>query len=220
MRPGGAGLSSTNSVKAFLALYFLVVFGAVFLRVDYFPLSWVPMYGHRHTADTLTVAFGDLPTRRRGFRAERANGQELFISADHLNIPNGHFRRMFHQRMFNEGPPQDNRERLELAAINRWWYEAFVGPDPRLKRTYSRQVLASVNKTFGYGPADPERIVRLEAPVDFATYTDAQLARGDLTHPALERQTAIIMEKGSFLRRGDGSIERMADGIEKQGVTE
>ncbi len=120
---------------------------------------------------------------------------------------------MFHQRMFNDGPPQDDRERLELSAFNRWWYETLVGPDPRLKRTNSRQVLTSVNRTFGYGAGDPRRIVKLEAPVDFATYDRNQLTRGDLLHPTVERRTAIVTEHGSFVRRGNGSIERMADGI-------
>ena len=213
-------MNSKTSAKRFLAFYFLIFFGAVFLRVDYFPLSWVPMYGYRHLSDTLTVKFGDLSVRQRGLFAQRANGQTLFVSKDHLNIPSGHFRRIFHQRAFNDGPPQDDRERLELAPFNRWWYETFVGPDPRLKRTYSRQVLTSVNATFGYGSRDPRRIVRLEAPVDFATYTREQLASGQLTHPAIEERTAIITENGSFVRRGNGAIERMADGIRTTGAVE
>lgn len=206
-------MDSKSSVKGFLALYFLVFFGAVFLRVDYFPLSWVPMYGQRNTSDTLTIAIGDLPTRKRGFLAERANGEIQYIAAGQLNIPSGHFRRMFHQRAFNEAPPQDNRERLELAPFNRWWYETLAGPDPRLEHHYSRQVLSSINQTFGHGPTDPERVIRLEAPLDFATYTRDQLARGDLAHPQVERRTAIITETGSFVRSGSGAIERMADGI-------
>ena len=213
-------MNSKTSAKRFLALYFVIFFGAVFLRVDYFPLSWVPMYGYRHLSETLTVKFGDLSVRSRGLLAQRANGQTLFVSANDLNIPPGHFRRMFHQRVFNDGPPQDDRERLELASFNRWWYETFVGPDPRLNRAHSRQVLTSVNGTFGYEPGDPQRIVRLEAPVEFATYTRDQLASGDLIHPAIERRTAIITENGSFVRRGNGAIERMPDGIRPTGAIE
>ncbi len=51
---------SKTAVKRFLALYFIVFFGAVFLRIDYFPLSWVPMYGHGATSNVLTVKCGDL----------------------------------------------------------------------------------------------------------------------------------------------------------------
>jgi len=209
-----------TGVKRFLALYFLIFFGAVFLRIDYFPLSWVPMYGYRHLSDELTVKFGDVSQRRRGFLAQRATGETLYVSTEDLNIPPGHFRRAFHQRAFNDGPPQDDRERLELAPFNRWWYDTFVGPDPRLERKHSRQLLTSVNRTFGYGPDDPRRIVRLEAAVDFATYTREQLARGDLLKPSMERRTAIITEQGSFVRRGNGAVERMPDGIRPSGATE
>jgi hypothetical protein len=209
-----------TGVKRFLALYFLVFFGAVFLRIDYFPLSWVPMYGYRHLTPELTVKFGDMAQRGRGFFAQRADAGKLYVSTEDLNIPPGHFRRAFHQRAFNDPPPQDDRERLELAPFNRWWYDTFVGPDPRLKRMYSQQLLTSVNRTFGYGGADPRRIVRLEALVDFATYTRDQLARGDLTHPSIEPRTAIITEHGSFVRRGNGVVEPMPDGLVPSGAIE
>jgi hypothetical protein len=194
---------SKSGVKRFLALFFLILYGAVFLRIDYFPLSWVPMYGHRDYSDHLTVKFGDKSTRNRGFAALRANGQHLYISADDLNVPSANFRRLYNQRAFNQGPPQDKRERAALMSFNQWWYETFVGPDPRLSADYSGQLLASINKTFGYGPADPRRIVRLDATVDYATYGRQQLDAGNLSKPLVERATAITTEKGSYLKRGN-----------------
>jgi hypothetical protein len=190
-------------VKRFLALFFAILYGAIFLRIDYFPLSWVPMYGYRIQAEQLTVKFGDKSARDRGFLAQRANGQTLYISADDLNVPSANFRRLYNQRAFNVGPPQDARERVSLMSFNRWWYETFVGPDPRLSPNYSGQLLDSVNKTFGYEPTDPRRIVRLEAKLDIATYTRAQVDAGDLSSPIVEPSAAIITEKGSFLKRGD-----------------
>jgi hypothetical protein len=194
---------SKNAVKRFLALYFLILYGAIILRIDYFPLSWVPMYGHRVYAEQLVVKFGDKSARARGFIGQRANGERLSISADDLNVPSANFRRLYNQRAFNQGPPQDTREREALMSFNRWWYETFVGPDPRLSPNYSGQLLDSVNKTFAYGPADPRRIVRLEATIDFATYGRKQIDAGDLSKPIVERATAIITERGSFLKRGD-----------------
>ena len=191
---------SKSGVKRFLALYFLIFFGAVFLRIDYFPLSWVPMYGHRPVSEDIVVKIGDKSIRQRGFVAFRGNGERLFISAEDLNIPNANFRRLYHQRAFNTGPPQDDREREQLASFNRWWYETFVGPDPRLSRNYSGQLLDSVNRTFGYGPRDPRRIVRLEAELDFARFSRERLDRGDLGNPQVERRTAVITGTGSFIR--------------------
>lgn len=192
-----------TGVKRFLALFFAILYGAILLRIDYFPLSWVPMYGYRIQTEHLTVKFGDKSARDRGFLAQRANGQTLYISADDLNVPSANFRRLYNQRAFNVGPPQDARERVSLISFNRWWYETFVGPDPRLNPNYSGQLLDSVNKTFGYGPNDPGRIVRLEAEVDLATYDRRHVDIGDLSNPSVERGTAIITDKGSFLKRGD-----------------
>ena len=197
------GVNNKRAVKRFLALYFLIFFGAIFLRVDYFPFSWVPMYGYHQKKQNVTVSIGNLDERRRGFSAWRANGQSLYVSAADLGVPNANFRRLYHQRAFNNGPPQDDRERAALMPFNRWWYETFVGPDPRLSPNYSGQLLTSVNKTLGYGPNDPRRIVRLEAKLDIATYTRAQVDAGDLSKPVVEPSAAIVTEKGSFLKRGD-----------------
>lgn len=203
---------SKKHVKRFLALYFAIFFGAVFLRVDFFPLSWVPMYGRRQLSEYLTVRFGDKEERQLGFRAQRANGEMLYVSADDLNIPNANFGRLYSQRAFNSGPAQDGRERAALAPFNRWWYETLLGPNPQLKRNYSGPVLTSVNKTFGYGPGDPRRIVRLEASQDYAKFDRARLVRGDLAAHSVERRTAIITEQGSFIRRGN-RIEPAPTGI-------
>ena len=192
-----------SGVKRFLALFFAILYGAIILRVDYFPLSWVPMYGYRLQAEQLTVKFGDKSARDRGFLAQRANGQTLYISAYDLNVPSANFRRLYNQRAFNVGPPQDARERVSLMSFNRWWYETFVGPDPRLSPNYSGQLLKSVNNTLGYKSSDPRRIVRLEAKLDIATYTRAQVDAGELGNPVVEPSAAIITEKGSFLKRGD-----------------
>ena len=199
-------MNSKQSAKRFLALYFLIFFGAIFLRIDYFPLSWVPMYGFHRAKPNVTVTIGDLDERKRGFAAWRANGEHLYISAEDLGVPNANFRRLYHQRAFNSGPPQDKRERAGLMRFNRWWYETFVGPDPMLDRRYAEQLLTSVNRTFGYGPQDPRRIVRLEAGLNKATFTRADVDEGNLSRPTVERRTAIITEQGSFVRIGDKII--------------
>ncbi|HEY0629612.1 MAG TPA: hypothetical protein VGD23_09805 [Sphingomicrobium sp.] len=207
-------MDSKTSAKRFLALYFLIFFGAIFLRVDYFPLSWVPMYGYHVTRPVVTVSVGDKDQRKRGFAAQRANGEKLYISGEDLGVPSANFRRLYHQRAFNHGPPQDDRERAALMSFNRWWYETFVGPDPRLDRRYADQLLISVNRTFGYGPQDPQRIVRLEATLDFATFTRADVAVGNLSRPTVERRTAIVTEQGAFLRTGD-KVVPMPRGLER-----
>jgi len=191
--------------KQFLAAFFMIYFGAVFLRVDYFPLSWVPMYGLHKSGDTVRVGVGDKAFRREGFIAVRANGEHVRVSARDLNIPNANFRRLFAQRAYNNAPPQHDRERAALMAFNRWWYETLVGPDPRLKRNYPATLLESVNTTLGHGPTDPRRIVRLESHMDFATFTRKQLAVGDVENPVIERRVSVITPEGTMLFGPQGS---------------
>lgn len=208
-------MNSKRSVKRFLALYFLVFFGAIFLRVDYFPFSWVPMYGYHIAGNDLTVGIGDKDRRARGFDAWRANGEQISLSASDLNIPAANFRRLYQLRAFNHGPPQDDRERIALMAFNKWWYETLVGPDPRLNRRYPQQLLESVNKTFGYDPDDPRRIVRLDAQMDFATFSRADVASGELSRPAVDRRAAMITEEGVFIVK-DGRVQPLTSKLERE----
>lgn len=198
-----------HGVRLFLALFFLAVFGAVFLRVDYFPLSWVPMYGRRDAAAEKTFYVGSLERRTAGFEARRANGEQILIDRKMLNIPHANFRRLYMQRAFNSGPPQHLRERLALMPFNRWWYETLVGPDPLLGANYPARLLQSINKTLGLGADDPRRILRLEAHIGLATFPQAKLDAGDLSMPQVRQATAEVTETETVLRI-DGTGQRIA----------
>jgi hypothetical protein len=192
---------SRGQVKWFLAGYFLLFFGAVFARIDYFPFSWVPMYGMRDTDPLLTVPIGDLRQREQGFKVVRANGDVDYISRHDLNMPPANFRRLYYERAFGKGPPQHLRERKELHPINRWWYERFVGPDPLLNADYPRQILDRMNRTFGHRPGDPEYIVRLEARSLFARYPREDRDRGDLSKPLLEEWRSVTTLDSTTITR-------------------
>ena len=124
------------------------------------------------------MKFGDKSDRERAFSRNGTMGRRSYIRR-RSQCPTPISSRLYLQRAYNTGPPQDDRERAALMSFNRWWYETFIGPDPRLNRNYSGQLLSSVNKTFGYGRSDPRRIVRLEANLDFATFERGKLDRGD-----------------------------------------
>jgi hypothetical protein len=193
-----------TQTRRFLAAFFAIYFGAVFLRIDYFPLSWVPMYGLHKAKENVRVGVGDKAFRRDGFVAIRANGERLRISARDLNVPNANFRRLFAQRAFNNAPPQHDRERAALIGFNRWWYETLVGPDPLLDRNYPATLLESVNRTLELGPTDPRRIVQLESHLDFATFSREQLNRGDVSNPLIERRVSVITPEGTIVQSPQG----------------
>ena len=206
------------AVKRFLLGFFLIFFGAVFLRVDYFPFSWVPMYGFREEKPFIVVAVGDLKRRDLGFTALRANGEQLFLNRRDLNMPPANFRRLYQERAFGEGPPQHRRERTGLMPFNRWWYETLIGEDPAKTADYQRDLLRSANATLGLGPDDPRRIVQLEAHLDFATFRQQDLDSGHLINPSIERRVALVTDKGTEIIRthlsgplGPQTMERISD---------
>jgi len=207
-----------TAVKRFLLGFFAIFFGAVFLRIDYFPLSWVPMYGFREDRPYMTVAVGDLKRREMGFAAVRANGEQLFLGRRDLNMPPANFRRLYQERAFGEGPPQHRRERAALMRFNQWWYETLIGEDPAKTADYPRDILRSVNATLGLGPGDPRRVVQLEAHLDFASFTRADLDSGHVANPTIERRVAFITEQGTRVTRrhlsgpaGPSQLERISD---------
>lgn len=195
--------------RQFLVVFFLITFGAVFLRVDYFPLSWVPMYGEWHPSPEKTILIGNLERQTAGFEAQRANGERLDINRKLLNIPQANFRRLYMQRAFNTGPPQHLRERRALMPFNRWWYETLIGSDPLLGANYPAQLLRSINETLGHGADDPRRIVRLVAHADLATFSQASLDAGDLSIPQVRHATAQVTETETILTI-DGMAQRIA----------
>ncbi len=192
-----------------LALYFGVVFGAILLRVDYFPFTWVPMYGERSIEPVLYVTVGDLDRRAEGFRATRADGRIEFIGRRELNMPPANFRRLYSERMFNEGPPQHRRERLELAAINRWWYTNLIGPEPAYPGgSYQRQVLASINQTLARRPADPGYVVQIEAEAARVALTRAARDSGNFDVLGQQPMHAIASQAGTWIEYGPTTTDR------------
>jgi hypothetical protein len=198
-----------RGARQFLVAFFLITFGAVFLRVDFFPLTWVPMYADWDTAAVKTFFIGNLEQRTAGFEAQRADGEWVYVNAKMLNIPHANFRRLYMQRAFNSGPPQHLRERLALMPFNRWWYETLVGPDPLLGANYPAQLLRSINKTLGFGSDDSRRVVRLEAHLELATFSQASLDAGELSVAKVRYATAQVTETETILTI-DGSPQRIA----------
>ena len=176
------------------------------MRVLRFSIGIGPTIWKRQVGEHVHIVIGDKAARAKtGFIAERADGERLNITRHDLNVPSTHFRRFFHQRAYDRGPPQHRREREQLMPFNKWWYETLIGPDPLLTHNYALELLESVNKTLGYGPNDPKRIVRLEARVKVATYSKEELAAGDIADPHAKTAIAIITPTQAKIVSEDGT---------------
>ena len=55
-----------NATNKLLIAFHAAVLGAIFLRIDYFPLTCVPMYSQFHGIEDLTLPVGDMPRMKRG----------------------------------------------------------------------------------------------------------------------------------------------------------
>jgi hypothetical protein len=139
---------SRTAVNSFLAAYLCVVWTAAMARFDEFPLTWVSMYARYEPDELLSLRVADQAAISRGLRATARDGSTRWLTRRDLNVTKKHFRRLYWQRMFTDGPRSP------------WPY----------------RILRSVNRTLGYAPNDPRFIVRLEADIDQVSMRKTDLA--------------------------------------------
>lgn len=185
-----------RAVTRFLIGFHLVVFGAVFLRIDTFPLTWVPMYSQFHGIEDLTVPVGDKVRLKQGFEVTTLSGETEYVGAKELNIPGAAFRRIYTERAFGKGPPKHLRERTNLNPLSEAIFNQFY-PDPAASIVWSERILDMLNATLERESGDPDYIVSAEATYDFATFSREARRLGDVDILDMERKTATITRSGS-----------------------
>lgn len=187
---------SKNNVTRLLIAFHLAVFGAVFLRIDTFPFTWVPMYSQFHGIETLTVPVGNLPRRNRGFEVTTANGAKEFVGPKQLNIPLASFRRIYYERAFLKGPPKHLRERAALNALSNSLFDLFY-EDPAVSIDWEKRLMAMLNRSLERNPGDSDYIVNAVAVSDFANLSREQRRRGDLIDLNIVTRTATLQASES-----------------------
>ena len=146
----------------FLAGYFALLWGAVLLRVDRFPLTWAPMYSTFEASDRLRVRMLDAERLEQGLLVTRADGRRDFVDRHDLNLPRWHFWRLYGQRMEGRGPIKHRQGNAALSPFNRWWRGLEPGEE-NFRADWPQRILHSLNQTLGHEPGAPEFIVRAEA---------------------------------------------------------
>jgi len=182
---------SKRNVSGLLITFHLVVLGAIFLRIDTFPLTWVPMYSQFHGAETLTIPVGDLPRRNRGFEVTTAQGATEFVGPQELNIPLANFRRIYYERAFSKGPPKHLRERAALNPLSNSLFDLFYA-DPAVSIDWEKRLMAMLNRSLRREPGDSDYIVEAVAVSDFANLGREQRRQGDFTDLHIITRTATL----------------------------
>ncbi len=153
--------------------------GAVFFRVDTFPLTWVPMYSQYLGVDVVSVPVGDKAKLRNGFQVTTAAGETEFVGPKDLNVPNAAFRRLYTERAFGKGPPKHLRERERLNPLSDAVFNLFYA-DPRTNIDWHSRLLDMMNKTLGREPGDANYIVKAVATYEFTNISREVRRAGDL----------------------------------------
>jgi hypothetical protein len=182
-------------VNVFLVVYLSVVWTAVVLRIDRFPLTWAPMYSTYKPKKTISVKIIEGKKMDRGLHATRADGSETLIGRKDLNLPKWNFWRIYYQRMNGKGPAKHKQGNMNLSDFNRWWRGLEEG-EKNFEADWPRRLMRSLNRTLGHEPGDPDFVVRLEVSQKKRYYEI-----GNLTN-TWEREKHYLVEWNDAWRSG------------------
>lgn len=186
---------SKRAVTAVIVGFHIVTFGAVFLRIDTFPLTWVPMYSLFHGEQDLTVPVGNKIKTKRGFKAVTTSGEIEFIAQKDLNIPKAAFRRIYYERAFGKGPPKHLRERVQLNSVSNAIFDLWY-PDPATSVDWGPRLLNMLNETLDRKIGDENYITEVTAVSDFAVLPRDQRREGDLSNLNIVQKKSVIRNEG------------------------
>jgi len=192
-------MSSKKTISIAIGLYGCLLLSAVPLRLDYFPLTWVPMYSAHEVKGEYAVKKNNKKDIRKGFAAVQQNGNTKFINHLTLNMPYRNYKLWYRQRIYNTGPPKHRR------AIH--IYENY-GRKNILDINWPKRVLFAVNRNLNLKPQDPEFIVSLSAKAD-------QIVLSNLNNKPITRQagawdTAAVWDpawNSSYLSQNENTLE-------------
>lgn len=156
---------SRSAVNRFLIGWLLVTWGAFFLRIDRFPLTWVPMYSDYTPTEVTSHRIVDQERMRKGLRVTHRDGSTSFVGTDELNIPKWNMYRLYYQRAFEQPAVKRRYGNRGLGSFNRWVRGLEEG-EPNFPNDVAFRLFRSLNKTLGHEPDDALFIVRIQATVE------------------------------------------------------
>ena len=197
---------SRRTVTWILVMYLTIIWGAVIFRIDYFPLTWVPMYSSYYPDDTITARIGAPERMAKGILVTHRNGETSYISHKDLNIPKSNFQRLYYQRMFDTGPPKHRQGNRNLSSLNRW-IRGLEDGEANFSVDWGWRMFWSLNKSLGYEPQDPRFIVQAEALYQNRIYRKSDLMKQDVSRFRTETKEARIVWKDEWITRwNDGTL--------------
>ena len=157
------------SAKRFLIIYFAILWAAMVLRVDRYPLTWAPMYSRESGNDKNSTRILDKERMARGLFVTRRDGSTGYVSKEDLNLTRWHFWRLYYQRTFGSSPNKFDLGNANVDRFNRW-IRGVDADEPLFTADWKWRVMRSLNQTLGLEPEDSQFIVKVEAEYERRTY--------------------------------------------------
>ncbi len=152
-----------NAVSIFLIIYIAYLLVAVIFRLDYFPMTWAPMYSAVKSTDDYKITVLDKKQlKEKGFVVKHRDGSASTVVSEDLNIPFRNFYPLYSQRIYSIGPPKHRR------AIDQYGKVNAVDID------WETRLFNSLNQTFGYNENDPKFIVEISASKTILFYKNSK----------------------------------------------
>lgn len=191
-----------TTVTRILVVYLLVLWAAMLVRCDRFPLTWAPMYTTYIPSESISVVVMDEERMTQGLFVTRRDGTTASLTANDLNISKFHFWRLYYQRMFGGGPAKHAQGNMNLGSFNRWIRGLKPG-EPNFSAEWDWRILRALNRTLGHEPPDLKFIVRVETDYEIMRYLKADLLQKDLSKAERQPLHASIAWKQEWAKRWD-----------------
>ena len=82
---------SRSTVNRILIAYLIIIWGAVLVRCDQFPMTWAPMYSVYTPSPKISATVRDHEALERGLLVTHRDGSTSYLTRDDLNIPKRSF---------------------------------------------------------------------------------------------------------------------------------
>ena len=169
---------SKKSATYIIAGYLLYLVVPVIFKLDYFPITWAPMYSAAKASDNYVISALDRDhVREVGFLAKHRDGSTSNITYRDLNVPFRSFWQIYSQRTYGFGP------QVHRFAINEH------GPYNNIERDWNRKLFETVNRTLGHNPGDDKYVVELTVSKSFLFF---EKTKSDLTLAKTIKDTLTI----------------------------
>ena len=154
---------SQRSISLFLGVYIIYLLIGVVFKIDYFPLTWAPMYAAIKSTEEYKITKMDKKeVKEEGFLVKHQDGTTSNITFKDLNIPFRNFYPIYSQRIYNIGPPKHRRAIDQYGKIN------------TIEIDWETRLFNVLNNTLGYQESDPKFIVEISASKTILIYTDTK----------------------------------------------